>query len=200
MKTLVIPDIHGDAQLLQDILDKEWNVDEIVQLGDLANCVIESRDGDIECLRLAQEYDIKVLVGNHEYPYLGGKPFSGFFHYPEVKEEIKKLHWRVATTVGDEILVTHAGLHPRYNYYKSDNPFRLAQWLNLCWNKNPMFQFFADVGQIRGGRYPQGGILWRDFHEKSDKTVKQVFGHTPNTCEKDSFGNLCIDCKKPFIF
>jgi hypothetical protein len=206
MKTLVIPDIHGKPKLLRSMLDND--ADRIVQIGDLANCVYQDRDGDLECLELALELqnstNFELLVGNHEHPYFGGGRFSGFASIPEIKEAIKRLNWKAATVVGDA-LVTHAGVAPRVlrNYNASIMPHILMDEINSLWRSNPRMPIFENTGYLRGGRVPVGGILWRDISEPIDTRFNQIFGHSKG---KDfrygptkNYTWVCIDCEKPYI-
>ncbi len=203
MKTLIIPDIHGKVDLLEEILKEHGpSSNRIIQLGDLANCVASSRDGDIECLKIFAELQnergssprsVEVLIGNHEAPYFGDSQpkFSGFWNLPEVREAIRKIEWKVATTVGNT-LVTHAGLHPVWET-------QTAEELNHLWRFDPSNGIFRNIPISRGGRTEYGGIFWHDYNDPTAQNFPQIFGHTKGPSIRTNGNATCIDCEQAFI-
>ena len=196
-KVLVIPDIHGKIELLEKILDKHGNVERVIQIGDLANCVLADKDGDVKCIELAKKFGIECLIGNHEHPYFGGVRFSGFYPVPEVKEAVLSVDWKVATTVGDTLL-THAGVH-LFMESRFDSAKDAADKLNALWKENPRDPVFNGISDARRGYDAYGGVLWRDFSEFVTQKFPQVFGHTKKDSVRMIGKAICIDCEQPFI-
>lgn len=74
----VVPDAHGNHHLVRGLLEQEGITNgrsrivgsevQVVQLGDLANCVQESVQDDLEALSLVGPVIDFMLVGNHEHP------------------------------------------------------------------------------------------------------------------------------------
>ena len=151
-----------------------------IQVGDLANCVAEDRDGDIACLDGARDWFDVVLVGNHEHPYFGGPKFHGFFHLPDVAERIRTLElsglYQPAALVG-ETLITHAGATPDWGWETAREAYDAiaAEWIEV----GPTSLVFSRIGELRGGRHMLGGILWSDIREPEVQLFRQVIGHTP---------------------
>lgn len=209
MRTLVVPDLHGRFLLGRGLLEQEGVLDpednfcrvrdtevRVVQLGDLANCVPADRDGDLALLRRAGSWFDVLLVGNHEYPYLGGTSFSGFFPLMEVEQAVRNLSWRAAYAVG-ETLVTHAGVSAGF---LPDLPAcEIADLLNSAWLTKPRHPWFSQCGVGRGGSALHGSVLWRDDSESLDVGLSQVYGHTVDTSgpihrtHGESF-SLNLDC------
>lgn len=216
----VIPDIHGHVNTLAHILEKEEIIENgervnhdvtVVQLGDLANCVGESRvwegkrfipgpgnQGDINCLSKVGNWIDVYLVGNHEAPYFGCTPFSGFVEVEPVKAAVMEAAPIAAYSIGD-ILLTHAGLTTNFNEF---NAQEMATYLNEAWARDKRSNYFNDVGKARGGWYPTGGILWSDVSEqKTTDKFRQIFGHT--ACQERElrmhpFGRwFCLDTYGP---
>lgn len=197
-KVLIIPDIHGKTSLLQSMLDDHKDADRIIQLGDLANCVYGSQYDDLNCIHLAKEHNIEVLVGNHEHPYWGGPKFYGYGFIPEIREELLKgLNIHVATVVGST-LITHAGLHPAIGSQFA-NADQAACLINSVWHKTPTSMLFSAIGYNRGGSDRYGGILWRDYSERVTQKYPQVFGHTKDKTIRIRGNAVCIDCEAPYI-
>ncbi len=196
-KTLIIPDIHGDSDLLSQMIATHSTAERIISIGDLANCVYSSARGDVECLSIARAFNIEMLVGNHEYPYFGGGRFAGFANVPEVKDAIRALDWKVATTVGD-ILLTHAGISFALMSFNPDVE-KIATILNAEFAINPCADIFSACGPQRGGYAKSGGILWADYDEPKDQSIRQIFGHTQGDSVRVDGNSTCIDCKLPYI-
>lgn len=184
-EVFVVADAHGRLDLIEGLL-KHAGAERgpgrtIVQLGDLANCVASSIADDLAVLEAAPDLFDVLLVGNHEYPYLGGDRFAGFWRDPEVESAIRRLDWKPAYAHGD-YLVTHAGLAsmwalpPTYGSTAQQNARLLCQ----AWAHNRRHTYFSQVGRERGGQADHGGILWADWsEEKSTDGFSQIVGHTP---------------------
>ena len=190
MKTFVVPDAHGNRELVLGLLEQEEIVEDgkriagsevqVIQLGDLANCVASSVNDDLDALALVGPVIDFMLIGNHEHPYFGGPAFTGFWPDPMVSRARQRLaDYRLiyAAYAVDDILLTHAGLTEDFSYEKE-----LAQaWageLNELWDHDPTNIVFSMIGRSRGGWYENGGILWSDWSEPKSGKVRQIVGHT----------------------
>lgn len=211
MKTFIVPDIHGHYETLRNLLreagvldendtrDGDWNV---VQLGDLANCVREDVNGDLDCLKTVGDWIDTMLIGNHEYAYFGGK-FGGYYHYPDVQMQLNRIEREgrlsPAALVGkdNDILVTHAGYVPSEGIESAQEGYDYAI---EKWNEDKTHPVFDQVGLVRGGRAKNGGILWSDWMEQKAHEFNQIVGHTPqkNGVQRRDYAtgkwSICIDC------
>lgn len=168
----------------------------VVQLGDLGHFgQTGSPTADMLCYRFGQHWLDIVLWGNHDRAVVDSShTFMGYFPPdPATKNIMTQMRHdgqlRVAHAV-EGYLLTHAGLHAAFKHQKIDldkeNPYEIAEWLNL---EDAKFldsvgadpQTIAIVGAIgrrRGGRAVAGGILWRDAGESLYDAFPQVFGHS----------------------
>lgn len=187
MSAFVVPDVHGNLDLLagllrqEGILDTDWErVDRetrVIQLGDLCNCVGSSVIDDNRCLDHATAWFDDYLVGNHEHPYFGGPRFSGFWADIVLGSRLRRLVTGAAVAV-DGILISHAGLGARWAHAAITTPERAAESLNELWRDNPTARVFSQIGGARGGSAPWGGILWADWMEPKTTAFRQIVGHT----------------------
>lgn len=192
MVYFVFGDTHSNHKAVLNLLKQEGLVDGrgkrireevfVVSIGDLANCVIESRDEDLKALDLVGPVINQLLIGNHEAPYFRiCEAFAGFFWYPEVKEkldEIRKANLsRAAISINNSILVTHAGLNISWcnDFASSDDA---VKYINeaLDYSHRPS-AILNRIGMGRGG-WGEGGILWRDWSESVCDNFAQICGHS----------------------
>lgn len=156
-----------------------------------------------------------LLWGNHELHYLLQRELDERYSRFDYKnsEEIERILEEnncyfsgVAYSIGDEYLVTHAGVS-RYWYmrwfgtYNGQRPIDVAEEINNLWNLNR--RAFSVQGN---GTFPydQDGVtqspLWiRPWAlEKSNllenSACRQVFGHTQCSRIIERNGLICIDC------
>lgn len=208
MEIFIISDVHGRVDALTQALTSSGIIDDrgvkkvgiiVVQIGDLANCVDDSVDGDLECLSLMETGVIDyLLVGNHEIPYFDDQNrFSGF----HINNLIGDTLWQLneedklgpSFLIG-ETLITHAGIsshHIRSDWKSSEN---VHEELTSLWEDGHFgMSIFSDVGRARYGRDECGGILWCDFDNEFVPTeFPQIVGHTPGILRQK--GNaMCID-------
>lgn len=183
--TFVVADAHGRLDLVQGLIRKAGAERgpgrTIVQLGDLASCTAGSAKDDLACLRAAPDLFDVLLIGNHEYPYLWGPVFRGFWSDPEVEQVVFSLPYEAAYSDG-EFLVTHAGLTntwQRWNPVALEGADAAARWLNELWRGPDDWGIFDAISHRRGGNHRSGGILWADWSERKAAGIRQVVGHTP---------------------
>jgi len=221
LSVFVISDVHGNYDGLLSALEEKKIIDKhgnrqlarkhtVISIGDLANCVESNVDGDAACLSLVGPVIDKLIIGNHEMPYLdNSNEFNGFYWYPEICHMILGLLKEekiIGSFLRDKTLITHAGVSRRILsvamkveevHENIKNHFDARNW-NSVW--------FSSVGRARGGRNNCGGILWCDFEEEFMPTsFPQIVGHTPR-CVRMKGNSICIDVggqkeqnKKPFI-
>jgi hypothetical protein len=208
VKTFLISDAHGDFEglrrslLASGLIDRHGNRQlarrhRIFSIGDLANCVEESHDGDLACLDLVGKVIDGMLLGNHEWPYIHEEdiPFAGFHRHQRVGEMIRSIYDRGLMEpflLLGETLVTHAGVSRHFAAHMSVSQVSdilLDHWRRRNWN----FSWFSSVGHARGGRHSCGGMLWCDFdREFRGADFFQIVGHTPGKIRMRE-GALCID-------
>ena len=179
-RTLVLPDVHGNYELLVCLLEaaSPTKDDRIIQLGDLMNCVFDSEEGDLLCLETAKNVGAEILVGNHEHPLLGGPRFSGYYEHPAVREAYSETTVLPSATVGP-VLITHAGLTTQRTEARGTAE-ETNHLLRSLWAEEPRASVFSDISPHRGGRQLRGGVLWADLHEPKERRFSQLFGHTPH--------------------
>lgn len=181
IRVFVIGDVHGQHKVLQQLLDKADITpnDEILQIGDLCNCVESSIDNDLRCLDIANEYNMILLVGNHEHPYFGGNKFYGFWWNTKLEKTIRSRIWFPSSRF-DDVLITHAGVTP----YFADVPDVKEMNLSLLerWVEDPTDEIFNAIGFARSSNPHSsgyGGIFWSDWEEPKTSYYNQIIGHTP---------------------
>lgn len=208
MSLYIISDCHGNydglMRALRDkkIVDKNGNrqlarKNKIFSIGDLANCVADSKAGDKACLDLVGPVIDGMVLGNHEVPYFDpANMFNGFWAYESVAKRLNNLmdngliHGSI---LKDRTLITHAGVSKSLLSYNMtvievhgniSEHFEARNW-NASW--------FASIGYARGGRNHCGGTLWCDFEREFRNTkFPQIVGHTPKYVRMK--GNaICID-------
>jgi hypothetical protein len=140
-----------------------------------------------------------ALYGNHELSYIIPEIHrcSGYStkthsmlttHIERVRKNFKPF-----LELGDNWLVTHAGLHPQ-----------VAEKLSEDWEAefNHKASALHWIGRYRGGPDPVGGIFWCDFNAEFEpiEGLNQIFGHSrARTYDIRSMSgknstNYCIDC------
>lgn len=210
MITFVVPDAHGNLDLLAGLLKHAGILDEnldrvgrdevrTVQLGDLCYCKISSIADDHRCLDHVEDWFDVYLVGNHEHPYFGGPAFTGFHRDIALHHRLRTLQ---ATglihpcLLVDGILLTHAGVTDEWALPRAED---VDTYLRRWWRDDPAHaSVFWTIGRVRGGWADTGGILWSDWHEPKAKHLKQIFGHTPGSdvrrIDYDEGGwEICLD-------
>lgn len=227
-KILIVSDIHNEVNKLDKIIKHE-SADINVCLGDWFDSFYKDEDIHyknaaaylIDYLSAPNNY---TLFGNHDLHYLfknnryiicSGYEDGKYISIDGVlgenrKNIINRFNWFFFI---DDILCTHAGLHPNFinPAVKNNGDLEIflaneAEQANIAiaTGQNHWFYF---AGASRGGRSKAGGIVWLDFAREFAPIdgLKQIVGHTyhrnlkvnphhsdlninPIDCE-----NLCID-------
>jgi hypothetical protein len=212
---LVISDVHSDLPGLQRFLGALGAVDadgvrshtgQLIQVGDL----MDGRDPlDLDTLRYGAEVFDRLICGNHEAAYLGGKTFSGQRFQPEVERELGQLTRDGkldAAFSAHGVLVVHGGAHPAH--FPQTDPSEVAQTLNEQFveffyrrPERPPAQFFEHTAHGgRGGSGINGGAFWCDWRQlvgadAHSAEYRQVVGHSPLHGAEASADDqvVCID-------
>lgn len=199
MRVLFVGDIHNHMYIFDDVerLDKEFNFDRIIFLGDYVDDWDTDNHQSLETLN--KIFSLKetspdkytFLIGNHELSYLGYK-CSGHMEELEdimrqkLTENINKLDFFTTVQCGEiEYVCTHAGLNNGYiNMFLGGRDI----WKDTMelMNKSKMnnLEMLAMCSYMRGGKDEFSSFLWTDKREHSifaePKIIKhQIVGHTP---------------------
>ena len=202
MRTFVISDAHGYPGLIRGALDHggfDPDVDAFVYAGDL----LDRGPDPAGCVGLIERYATEVLLGNHELAVLLTFPiwpqdWASVGFRPLLIDRVLNAEpdraWKVATCV-DRVVVSHAGIGPRYQRVLDDDcrtdPWLLSAHLNA--------EFLAAVRrELETGEWDEGGILgddgplwWRPGLNGGSRPVAgilQVAGHTPPVPELEAVG------------
>jgi hypothetical protein len=195
MKTIVVGDIHGRQEIVEEILKETCN---IVFVGDYVDSYDRSIGDQVECLRLVLDAintskgRVRGLKGNHEMSYLdSSQKCSGY-------EDVTQSH------------LTHIDMTPLLDYVWVDDYLishaGISQDL-LDHSKQTYQQYldegsFNQIGYARGGMQPVGGLRWCDWFREFEPVegLKQVVGHSgyrPESYRKgilEREGSYNIDC------
>lgn len=210
MKILFVGDIHNHQYIFEDIkrLDKEYNFDKIICLGDYVDDWDHNGKNSIESLnkviKLKQSNLNKYIfcLGNHELSYLG-YPCSG--HNYEYENQIKDLlithinYFDLYAQVeldNKTYICTHAGIVNGYalnsmQVYSANwsidnkNVYNNSLETLAKWNQNKEFalKLMSQCSYARGGSHPFGSFVWADKSEimnlKEDLIIPyQIVGHS----------------------
>lgn len=203
MNTLVIGDIHGSLEALEDILRRSGAIDEsgarvpgweIFQVGDLLNMApfgqsyrgFVSHDKTVLENVLERNLIDYFLVGNHELAFTHTLPaglWGGMAKTHElepgllglIQEAVRNDQFNAATCVHDT-LITHAGLSSDRIPDDSDDPYVVADALNdlLISRATHELRYHPAIdGDL--------GIFWMRPPEfvGTPTPFKQIAGHTP---------------------
>jgi predicted MPP superfamily phosphohydrolase len=205
MKALSIGDIHGRSEHWKQFLIDEPAADKIIFAGDFVDSFDKTNeqieDNLLDIIQFKKDNMDKVilLMGNHDIQYALCPPSalrnpyscSGYrpeshFRLHEIFQENKDLFQ--AAYQYKEHIWTHAGIHrgwyenrfiPEFNKHFESFEGNIADKLNEAFRFELPSLF--DVGYIRWGSKPVGGIFWADKNETSHKPLKnyhQIVGHT----------------------
>lgn len=199
-KYVFVGDVHGKSEAVKLALDKSGHK---VFVGDFCDSFDRTIAEHEACLMLVLDAidkgEASAIFGNHELSYLmptihrcaGYSTSMESMLLPHVKRI--KHSFKPFIELGEDWLVTHAGLHP-------DVALALPETWEGEFNspKSPMHW----VGRSRGGPHPVGGMFWCDFNNEfvPVEGLNQIFGHSRHmthdirTCKGKNSINYCIDC------
>jgi hypothetical protein len=175
MRAFVVPDLHGQTELMLALLraagvadengarTEETAGDTVVSVGDLVNASKGTWTEDERILAAADGLVDLVVMGNHEHPYYGGLPFGGFSPTPPVRAALNA--WEREGRVAHEVLIgdtliTHAGVHALFNFETAEEAARAIEdvWDNyeryasvkmtsVVYTRNQVFTFEDEKGK-----------------------------------------------------
>lgn len=158
---------------------------------------------------------VVLLYGNHDMSYFPDtRDYTNRYDFVNAKrirdllDTTKELFHGVAYAIGDEYLVTHAGVTCLWKEkYLPDvddiNPTNMAEAINDLWNKTKTpFTFMPNHQDAmdHNGEDPHQSPLWvrpealcsnNLYH---DTNVKQIIGHTKVKIIKEVAGIIMVDC------
>lgn len=134
----VLSDFHGDYKSFKDSLkiilpEIEEKGRYIIFLGDNIDRFPKSKEIIEELIYLKESYGEKIvlLVGNHEYQYLGGPPCYPRTYIPTSKEiEFMKEDF-VYVVIGKDTIFLHGGIPKNFQGFKNMNN---ETKLQIVWN------------------------------------------------------------------
>jgi hypothetical protein len=214
VRTLIIPDLHNHVDRAEFWIS-EVKPDHVVFLGDYFDDFgdnPEIAESTATWIRNAVEshLDWTFLLGNHDMPYLF--PFDERFLVPgfsipkqkaigKAIRAMDRSRFKLHTWVGENILVSHAGLHSGWLYEQrrrvADKIITQAEQSVLHGKWHALLSW----GQDRGGMTWQpsvGGIIWADWSSLEPLPFcHQIVGPTPGRAPRhrtlNGKTNLCID-------
>jgi hypothetical protein len=211
MELLAIGDIHG-KQIWQQAVDKIV-ADKIIFIGDyviknqwLETRTFESNLEDIIRFKRANFERVKLLIGNHDVPFLYGRAIFRKITSPRLCRLYQNnADCFEAAYQFNAFLFTHAGLTTGW-YQKHRSLIAnsigttLAEKLNAI-HHSPNYGILHERGRSRNGLYRFGGITYADKSETEKDGLPgytQVVGHTkvPHPTLHHSTGGsiIYIDC------
>lgn len=187
MKTVVIPDVHEKIHLVIKVIEKEYDANRFVFIGDWWDR-FPSEEGSIAgtaawlCTN-ASNKSYTFLWGNHDMPYCFPFEYLQCSRFSNNKKNklvrngatlSMKENFVLATRVG-KYVVSHAGIHP--NFAKNVDAY-IGFKLSLEYVMQTPFELQAGVD--RGGRALVGGLTWLDWNRGFEETpgMPQIVGHT----------------------
>lgn len=189
-KTVVVPDVHGEWELLRDLLLAAGAIDEqlervpgirVVGVGDLVHGTLASEERDMKTLEQATRWLDSSLLGNHEAALLGMTEFDGVWRGGPVVSAVRSLCFRGFFTpalLEGQTLLTHAGVAPEFAGATAEETYELIQ---AAWMSDQHSPLFGAISSSKRTDYPDetGGILWLDWDEARSRDFSQIVGHSP---------------------
>lgn len=204
--TLIIGDLHGKIEIAEAALESGYNC---IFMGDYVDSFDRAVEDQIRLIRLilgAIESDPKRyqgLIGNHELSYLDYKMRASGYKYhtstymehlrTRIEKNLKPYIWH------NQFLLSHAGISKEL---LSIQDIELDDYLKTG--------DYNQIGYVRGGSYPCGGLFWCDWFDEFEplNNQPQIVGHSgyrppgeyKGILEKDGSYNVdCLDHKQEFL-
>jgi hypothetical protein len=197
MKVIVIPDIHGNVEMVDRAISMLPECDKMIFLGDYTDSFKATNEDILTCVKKVIELKVyngdkvTLLLGNHDYTYKESPDYYCSGHRPEMIDMLKPLFntgYFYNHKLINGYLFTHAGITERWidqAPYKIENESFLFKALDESEMTQQGRDWLNQVGYARGGmRYNAGGIFWADKTELdnnayfSEHIKHQVVGHT----------------------
>lgn len=191
MSTIVVGDLHGRVEVVEKVLKFAGNTLDVVFVGDYLDSFNRSYEDQIRTLQLvigATHDDPKrftALKGNHELSYLDeNMRCSGYsLHTHNMVKHLDMLALKDYVWVNG-ILISHAGISKT-----------LLEYLDIDYDTYLREQNFNQIGRVRGGTWPCGGLYWCDWNfEFEPLEFPQIVGHTRGRGIRQNCNSYCIDC------
>lgn len=227
-RILVVSDIHHQTNKLHSIIRHE-SPDHIVVLGDWFDSHVYDTNHDCEktakyLMKFVHQDNTITLWGNHDLHYFYTNPnleCSGYSPFKDslitesihpVFNKVKdKFQWYIWI---DDILCTHAGLHPNFisptvKTHADIESFMIEEDNKIRTKIVTGESYWAYcAGRARGGFFQYGGLTWLDFEDEFTPIddLRQIVGHTYSRTGKirthhtegvidvSEGNNICIDC------
>lgn len=162
MRTLVIGDIHGCHHELATLIDKfcpEEN-DRIFTVGDVIGRGPESS----KCISLLKEFNIRSVMGNHEFWYTHSYPFDDHsvtsfnFRKLELEDHLEWMRSLPYYLLFDDFIIVHAGFDPGIAF-KDNSHDNLVSLRNLDHTGKPWFDGYHGAKHIYFGHWAKLGLF-----------------------------------------
>lgn len=202
MKVLFVGDVHNHYYMFDDVerLDKEYNFDRIIFLGDYVDDWNTTNKESIEtlnkvfALKNSNPDKYTFCIGNHELSYMG-YPCSGHkYELGEVvegllRDNINLLDFYAEVLLGNKIFIcTHSGITNGYAINELD---RYGEYIKVLKemnkDKRKYLPLLTHCSYFRGGNSPYSSFVWADKREmfsileSGEELVipHQIVGHSP---------------------
>ena len=221
---LIIPDVHGRDFWKKAVAYKGF--DKIIFLGDytdpygfegITTEVSVENFKSIIAYKKQNPDKVVLLLGNHDLHYFSEYYYElagGFRYNPLAAKSLQRLFqdnhrlfqlaWETELS-NQHILFSHAGITQSWlkrNLHLIRKPD--AKHLNQLIQTNEGLEVLAQVGEMRGGGYPSGSMVWADVEEllisNPIPDTYQIVGHSlqfNGPIITDKFA--CLDCRAAFL-
>lgn len=197
----VIPDIHDQIDLAQQIMDNE-QVDRWILLGDYFDNfhtgTPEAKATAVWLKKVLSQDNVIALLGNHDLSYLwpGYHSCSGWAKSKSqvIHSQLSLADWAKLYLVyqKDGWTFTHAGIDQRLGGFKEIKDFEYDFLTGIDLGYEIQHPILA-AGIESGGDYPFGGICWaRPENFQPVPGLRQIFGHTPG--KKPIYNSVTAPC------
>lgn len=163
MRTLIIGDIHGCVEELKELLSifNPTPQDKIYSVGDVINKGEDSR----ACIRILKSFNIKPVLGNHEYWYLNRYPFdedSKWKAFYDLNLSIDDVLWLKTLPLfieNDRFILVHGGFDPRIGLEKTDKETLVSiRTLDINKKQIPWYDLYEGEKPVYFGHWAALGL------------------------------------------
>lgn len=192
MNYIILGDVHGHIDNIREFLNEEGilvgdeRIDfdtKVYSVGDLWDGMF-NKEGDHELLTYAPMWFDKVVIGNHEYAFMGGPSFGERKWDHALRAGLLDLEdegFLVPSLRMGKYLVIHGGISDRLPFGDEDHAHRFITeiWNDIDGRENLAETLFDWIGPSRRGYNPYGGIIWQGWEDPYNEKLNQIVGHTP---------------------